>query len=195
MLQGIRATVRFGFLLLVGVAALAALGLAILRARLVQRPRLSLALASLALLLVTLEAIRAPIGYVQAHHTPRVYRFLAGEPEAVVVELPLYPPYVAHRNSHYMLHSTVHWRPMLNGYSGYRPASYFRHYDELRAFPDAPALAYLRSLRVTHIVVHAGLFAELWGLERLAEIDETPALRTMVKAGGLAIYRLEPEGE
>lgn len=193
LLQGIRASVRFGFLMLAAVAALAAFGLADLRARLATQPRRGALLAAAALALVTVEAARAPMGYVTAHRSPALFRFLADEPDAVVVELPLYAPSVIHRNAHYMLHSTVHWRPMLNGYSGFRPASYFRHYDELKAFPNDSAIAYLRALRVTHVVVHANLFAEVHGEQTLERIDETPGLRTMLRAGNMSVYSVDQD--
>ena len=195
LLQGIRASVRFGFLLLAGIAALAAFGLALLRRRLAGRPRLAAALAAAALLLVTVEAARLPVGYEPAHRTPSLYRFLASQPEAVVVELPLYAPYWAHRNSHYMLHSTVHWRPMLNGYSGFRPASYFRHFDALKDFPEPSAIGYLRRLRVTHVVVHENLFVEVHGAAAFERIAGTPGLRTLIRAGNMTIFQVAGEPE
>ena len=190
LLQGIRATVRFGFLVLAMVAALAAFGLAAARTRLMTRPRVRLAVSIAALCLVSIEAARVPVGYTTARTVPSVYRFLADEPGAVVVELPMFIGEDVFRNARYMLHSTRHWRPLVNGYSGFTPASYVAHWEAVRTFPDAAALDYLRRLGVTHVFVHANWFAEEHGAERLARIPSTPGLRLLLDGGNLTIYEL-----
>jgi hypothetical protein len=52
--------------------------------------------------------------------------------------------------------STFHWKPLLNGYSGYYPRSYLRRLDALERFPDARAIGRLRNEGVAYVVVHAG---------------------------------------
>ncbi|MBA2302043.1 MAG: hypothetical protein H0W08_05365 [Acidobacteria bacterium] len=190
LLQGIRASVRFGYLALAAVAALAAFGLSLLRAKYERRPAVRRALTVGALVLVTVEALRIPVGYSTPHATPSVYQVLTLEPNAVLVELPLYEPRAFQLNALYMLHSTVHWRPILNGYSGFRPASYVRHYERLIGFPDASSLAYLREIGVTHVAVHANAFAEKAGHERLQAIAATPGLRVAITSPNLTIYKV-----
>lgn len=194
LLQGIRASVRFGFLVLAAVAALAGLGFAAVRSRLSDRPRALAAVSAAALLLVTIEAARIPIAYTAARRVPPAYRLLATEPNAVLVELPLFSPLAVFRNAPYMLHSTVHWRPLVNGYSGFLPADYPAHWEAVRVFPDDSALAYLRELGVTHIAVHAAWFAEAHGEERLLRIPATAGLTLIVQGGTLSLYRLSPAG-
>lgn len=191
LLQGIRVAARFGYLVLAAVAALAGFGLAAARTRYADRPRVRVAISAAALLLVTAEAARLPVGYTPARHTPAVYGVLANEPGAVLVELPLFAPRAFFRNGDYMLHATRHWRPMLNGYSGFVPRQYAVHWEALRVFPDGSALEYLRSVGVTHVAVHARSFAAEQGEDRLRLIPQTPALRPFVYAGDLIIYRLE----
>jgi hypothetical protein len=185
--------VRFGYLVLAGMAALAGFGLAVLRGRWADRPRLALAVSVAALALATIEAARLPVGYTAPHVTPAAYRVLAAEPVGALVELPLYPPKAFFRNGTYMLHATRHWKPMLNGYSGFRPASYATHWEASRTFPDERSLDYLRSVGVTHVAVHANAFVEVNGAERLKQIANTPALRIAVQSGTLTIYRLGPK--
>jgi hypothetical protein len=192
LLQGIRASVRFGLLVLAAVAALAAFGLVSLRARAASRPRLRAGLALAALLLVTAEASRVPMGYTTARTAPSVYAFLADEPNAVFVELPMWTGIDRGRDARYMLHATRHWRPMLNGYSGFTPASYGEHYEALASFPDPSSMAYLRRLGVTHVAVHANWFVEQFGEERLARIPGTPGLRRILDGGNLSFYELTP---
>jgi hypothetical protein len=192
LLQGIRASVRFGYLVLAAVAALAAFGLAVVRARTAARPRVRAALSVAALVLVTVEAARVPVGYTTARTAPAVYRFLADDPGAVLVELPMWVGDKRFRDARYMLHATRHWRPLVNGYSGFTPDSYGAHYDALMSFPDDSAIAYLRALGVTHVAVHANWFVEQFGEERLARIPGTPGLRRILDGGNLSFYELTP---
>lgn len=190
LLHGIRASVRFGYLVLAAVAALAAFGLLALRTRLATRRGLRAAVSLAALVLVTAEAARVPVGYTRARTVPSVYRFLADEPNAVVVELPIFDGVDRFRNARYMLHSTRHWRPLVNGYSGFTPASFRRHAVAARAFPEPEALAYLRGLGVTHVFVHANWFTEVYGAAQLERIPRAPGLRLLLDGGNLTIYEL-----
>jgi hypothetical protein len=80
---------------------------------------------------------------------------------------------------------------MLNGYSGFLPRSYVTHYERLKSFPDESSLAYLREVGVTHVAVHAGVFAATWGGDRLNGIDRTAGLRQAITGPGVTIYRVE----
>ena len=191
LLQGIRASVRFGYLAIAAVAALAGFGLALLQSKYRHRPAAAKAITAAALVLVTVEALRIPVGYTAPHRTPSAYDILRLEPDAVLVELPLPERRNFHENAPYMLHATVHWRPMLNGYSGFLPRSYVTHYERLRSFPDPASIAYLREIGVTHVAVHTDLFAAKWGGDQLSAIEDAVALRPAVTSPGLTIYRVE----
>lgn len=190
LLQGIRASVRFGNLVLAAVAALAAFGLADLRRRLAPQPRLRLVVSTAALILITAEAARVPLAYAAPLRVHPVYTALAGERDAVLVELPLYPPVDVLRNAPYMLNSTAHWRPIVNGYSGLVPRDYHAHWEAIREFPNASAVSYLRALGVTHVAIHLEALAELQGEERLQEVLRSPALAIVAHGGTVALYRL-----
>ena len=192
LLQGIRASVRFGFLVLVGMAFLSAFGLAILRTRFEARPGLRRVITIAALALATVEALRVPVPYTPAVTTPGIYTVLKDEPGAVLLELPLYEPAAIHLNGRYMLNSTEHWRPLVNGYSGFLPRSYHEHLDALRHFPDARSIEYLRRIGVTHVAVHAGGFRHPAGQEQLKAMANTPALRPAISSGGFVIYKVRP---
>jgi len=193
LLQGIRASVRFGFMVIAAVAALAAFGLARVQTKYRHRPAVVAAVTTAALLLVTVETLRIPVGYREPHRTPTAYEVLRSLPNAVLVELPMPEPRSFHENGPFMLHATVHWRPMLNGYSGFLPRSYVTHYERLLEFPDAASIAYLRQVGVTHVAVHAELFAAKRGAERLAAIEQTATLRPAITSPGLTIYAVEQE--
>ena len=194
LLQGIRASVRFGRLFLAAVAALAAFGLWAIRHRWMAPSRARLAVSIAVLVVVTAEASRMPLGFSPRppYRSAAIYRLLADEAATAVVELPIYAPPVWHFNAPYMLNSTHHWAPILNGYSGFRPASYDRHYKQLRAFPDAGSIDALRSIGVTHVVVTHPAFVREAGQEAFDRIGATPSLRLLARSEDVSIYRLEP---
>lgn len=157
LFQGIRAAVRFGFLVVLAIAGLAGFAVARLRApgeRSKSGSRLRTAIAIVLVAAVNVEALRAPLGWRRFEGISPVYRVLAGMPGAVVAEFPFYKPADFYRNADYMLASTVHWKPMVNGYSGFLPMSYRVLADEMRAFPQPSAIAALRRAGVTHVVIH-----------------------------------------
>ena len=153
-MQGLRAAARFGNLFLLAMALLAGLGLAALRqTHAGHRGMLSAAIACV--LLVNVEALRSPMEYRMFEGIPRVYTLLAREPGPVVLaEVPFYPAHAAFENAEYVLNSTAHWRPLLNGYSGYTPASYRRLAWILWYFPREGAITEMRQAGVTHVMVH-----------------------------------------
>jgi hypothetical protein len=136
--------------------------------------------------LVNLEARRAPLDYTPFSSIPPIYDYLAAEHGAIVVEYPFYPPYLFFANAPYMLNSTRHWHPILNGYSGLRPDSYDATYAAISGFPDVASLIALAERGVTHVVVHA---QEL-GRERFDAIARAENLRLVAADGDITIYRL-----
>jgi len=186
-LQGIRAISRFGYLALVAVAVLASYGFAWGRSR-VQQRSMRIAASALVLALVTIEPLAAPIGYTRAGAIPRIYERLAAEPGAIVAELPLPIPRGIFFNAAFMLNSTVHWKPLVNGYSGFAPASYYEHYHQLKDFPSPEAVAALQRLGVTHAFVHADMLAA----DRVAAVDRVSALQRVAAEGAIVLYRVTP---
>ena len=61
-------------------------------------------------------------------------------------------------NIAYGYFSTAHWARLVNGYSGYVPASYEQLETQLRAFPSAESLDTLRRHSVTHITVNCAFY-------------------------------------
>ena len=184
LLQGIRGAARFGQLALVGLAAVAGFGFASLLSRMTNS-RWRLAMTTVVLALVTAEAWRAPLSYFEFRGIPAIYDTLAKESHAVVVHFPLHSTRSIYENTRYMLGSTRHWHPILNGYSGFVPPSYLMHLAELGGFPDDRSLRYLRTLGVTHVVLDASTLPREC-VEAAARHDE---LRLAATDGTLSIYR------
>jgi hypothetical protein len=182
LLQGVRGAARFGYLLLVAVAALAGFGLARLREA---APRARAAIALVAIAAATAEAWRAPLAFVPFEGIPPVYDLLADEPGARVAEFPFFTPAEIHRNARYMLGSTRHWKPMLAGYSGFVPPGYVRHAEALRTFPDEASRGYLRALGVTHVVVHTDAAPDV-----ARQLERSGAAVVLGSSRGIRVYRL-----
>jgi len=190
-MHGLRAAARFGNLFLLGMSALAGLGLAGLRARIDGTiSRLAMMLAAVVIVAANVEALRAPFEYRPFTGIPRLYTLLADEPRVVLAEVPFYPRQAVFENAEYVLNSTAHWRPLMNGYSGYTPASYVGHADVFWYFPRDYAIEAMRRAGVTHVMVHAARFGHE-GNDVIRQLDARPDFELMgVGSHGLRLYRL-----
>jgi len=184
-LQAIRAVSRFGYLGIVATAVLCAYGVATVRRWTAgRRWRTGASIAILAVL--ALEPLAAPIYYSQYTGIPRIYQQLALERDAVVIELPLPMRRGAFFNAPFMLNSTAHWKPMVNGYSGFVPDSYVEHYNQLHTFPASETIAALQRLGVTHAFVHR----DALGASKTADLDRTAGLTKLAMEGDIGLYRV-----
>jgi hypothetical protein len=183
-----RVPARFGLMTLLGIAVLAGLGVDIVMRRLTDRlGRHAQAMRGVfgALLLVGLgvEFRYAPIPLYPIETgsaVPPVYRWLAGQPkDDVVLEVPLRGGAGTFFEPRYVYFSTYHWRPLVNGYSGYVPTSYAEIAWQVRNLPDRYSIDYLGALGVGHLILHTAYMTQAmagrWypdppaGLEKVAE--------------------------
>jgi len=185
LFQAVRVPAHLGQIVLLMIAIMAAYGVATLQEA--WRHKRSWPLAAAAMVLVVNgEALRAPIGYVWFDGVPKIYGVLAADPEAVIVEVPFPMPSQWFLNGPYMVNSTGHWRPMLNGYSGFRPPSYEKSYEAMREFPSDRSLLALHELGVTDVVVHGRDYGE----DRVRELATLPSLRQLAHDGDITIFQL-----
>ena len=164
----IRVPSRLAILTLLAFAVLAGAGVARIVERFRPQARTAAGAALVLLLLVEFAAfpLNAP---AYAIEVGEVDRWVAARPRPfVVAELPVAPPSdavgTARHNSHYMLHSMLHWQPIVNGYSGFLPPRHEMLFDQLTRFPDEGSVRALEGLGVNYVVLHR---AEL-GEERFA---------------------------
>ena len=59
-----------------------------------------------------------------------------------------------------MYEGLSHRQRMLNGYSGYVPASYYAMLDSMRSFPDDRSMTYLRDQGVNYVILRGGFYTE-----------------------------------
>ncbi|MEO8360446.1 MAG: hypothetical protein ABI672_10485, partial [Vicinamibacteria bacterium] len=156
--SNIRATSRAGIFFAFALAVLAGYALNAMR-----RPVL-MAVAALGIFLI--EARIAPIpapswtNVIDSRQPPpAVYPWLKTQPPgSVVAELParLASDYSrpAFHDSIYMVWSTLHWQPLVNGFAGAETPLIQRFRATAPSFPDAEALDVLREAKTRFIVVH-----------------------------------------
>jgi len=190
-MHGLRAAARFGNLFLLGMSALAGLGLAGLRTTVdAKAGRSAVMLAAAVIVAANVEALRAPFEYRPFTGIPRLYALLADEPRVVLAEVPFYPPQAVFENAEYVLNSTMHWRPLMNGYSGYTPVSYMEYAAVFWYFPRDYAIDAMRRAGVTHVMVHPDRFGRE-GDDVIRQLDARTDFELMgVGSHGLRLYRL-----
>jgi hypothetical protein len=154
-LRGLRAPARASIFCLLCLAVLAAYGTAALTRSLTARIRT--VVAALVCGIVLLEYWTGPLNLVPFHNKPpTLYSVLARLPRGVVAEFPMpLPRQPPHHDPRFAYMSTFHWMPLLNGYSGFYPASYMNRLRILARFPDKRSLAELEWLRVKYVIVHS----------------------------------------
>lgn len=165
----LRAPSRFGVLAAFALAMLAALGLArALRPRTpadrapAGAPAESRTAGIVAVLLVAAAVAELnvlPFPWERALKVPSPYAVLARLPTGPVAEFPFYGERVAYPlHAQYMVLSTTHWMPLLNGYSDHIPPDFRADAFVLDSFPSNDAFAVLARHRVRYIGVHWNMF-------------------------------------
>jgi hypothetical protein len=197
--RGLRAPARASILVYLALAALAAFGWARLEKRLTRggTPFLGVPVATAIVASAMLLEYATPMkAWFVVPPTPQVYGWLADQPRAVVLELPVS---TADRldivpDGLYMFRSTAHWQPILNGYSGFFPQSYLDLTERVKAFPDDASIEYLKKRGVDLIILHGGLLApDRFGIimaELLARPDIRAVARYEARVGPDVVFRL-----
>jgi hypothetical protein len=197
--QMIRVTSRAGVFLALPLVMLGALALERLKLR-------GATLVALGLLAMA-ETLIAPIPMPEwskiidtRREPPPVYRWLAEQPgRDPIVHLPMLDVYGLERRpafheSIYMVYSTLHWNPLVNGYAGIEPRRYVQLRSLLRSFPSAESLDALRAAGTRYIVLHRKGYGPLqW--ERLQKgMPQALAgsLREVAVLGNDTVYELLP---
>lgn len=163
--------------------------------------RLAASLATIAvvgLLLVDLMSAGLPMFPVpDKSRFPPVYAWLARQPGDVsVMELPLadynertfaaglqYEETWAPREGWYTYYSTVHWKRIFNGYSGFIPDSYYEGVKATSDFPSGGSIDFIRKTGVDLVIVHGGIIGPE-KLEAVLEWERTHEDFHLVKAFG-----------
>lgn len=156
--SNIRATGRAGIFVAFALALLAGTAL-----QSVKRPAL---MSGLALLAFLIEARIAPIPTPSwtnvidsSQPAPGVYSWLKEQPAGTIVaELPARPAgdfaRPAFHDSIYMVRSTLHWQPLVNGFAGAETPLVQRFRATAPSFPEPESLDAMREAHAKYVVVH-----------------------------------------
>ncbi len=121
---------------------------------------------------------------------PPVYHWLARQKDVEgVLELPM-PDDTT--NISYMVMATRHWKPLVNGYSGYMPDVYIRFREGCCwPVPNPRQLETLRNWGVTHVLLHKQALNRDWSWEVVADFEKREKVTLLYDDGGDRVYRIQ----
>ncbi len=208
--DSMRVPARFGALFLLGIAGLAATGLTAVSHRLATI-RLSPARLTRVLPIFGSAVILLGTGGEYLNHPlpltplesgaaiPPVYHWLATQPDARILELPLFFPdhareqRIAAREQYFSL---VHHHPLVNGNATVLPKGYQALVKDLSLLPSPRAVGLLQGLGITHIVVHYDQFTESENdrnlTDRLRAEQDGFAFAPVARFGETTVYQVAP---
>ncbi|MBI4486659.1 MAG: glycosyltransferase family 39 protein [Acidobacteria bacterium] len=183
----LRAPARFGLIVVFGLSVLSGIGLAaVLRRR--RRPA---ALAA-GLFLAAVVEHAGPSSLRDVPDVEPVYRTLATMPSGPVIEMPFW--YLEHmfpRHTYYMLQSTTHWMPLINGYSDYIPPDFISTVDRAKFFPSRDAFRLLAPNHVRYAVFHMYWYNDQNRADVVARLQQfAPYLRPLYVDGDTRLYEI-----
>jgi hypothetical protein len=200
-MSAVRVTSRFAVVFLVFLSMLAGQGAAILaRVRIAGPAAVGLLAASAIVMSVPRPFpldhqdppadVKPPAAYLTpGGPMPAIYRYLRSLPDTTVVtELPFTDLWY---NTRYLLFSTYHWHPIVNGFTSFFPPAYIERVRWLVNPVRTPDQAWraLRSGETTHVVVHTGA----WDGAYVQQLDEWLTSRGARSHGsfdGAVVYEL-----
>jgi len=192
-LSGMRVPARFYAFVSVTIVYFAAVGLDFLL-RHIHSLRLR---ATVAALLAVVLAVELAPRELTWERLPReeeladVYEWIRDQPDVkALLEIPIAGDA---RETDYLYASTVHWKPIANGYGGYMPLTHQMLTDRIRYLPGPAVFPLLRDWWITHIVVHARRPDRLKALRRWEGRWATGPDRQLEKvyqSDGIYVYRL-----
>lgn len=184
----LRAPARMGIVTMLSLALLSAIALASWP-KVTQRAVPAILVA----LLAAAELNSAPLTRQRdVEPLEKAYRALQTLPDAPVAEFPyFYERPTWPRHSYYMLKSTSHWKPLVNGYSDHTPAGFRETVLGLSSFPSRRAFELLQRVETRYVVLHLNMYdtrSREALLRRLKEYETY--LRPIVREEDVWLYEI-----
>jgi len=190
-----RAPSRFGLMVTLSLAMLAALAIRDLAAK---AGRFRRALPALATCLIVVEFAQMPVRWDAAPPTAAIYRLLVTLPRGPVIELPYFwEPRTFHSHTEYMLNSTYHWFPLINGYSDHIPQDFREEAPILRRFPTPESFPLLKARGARYAIFHVGRIDPTSTRDLVTKIERYPReLKPIFRSESVWLYEIVawPEG-
>ena len=185
----LRAPSRMGILVTLSLVVFAAAAVSYLLSK-VSRPML---VAGALAILATAESMTAPLTQFRVVKPfPPAYRVLATLPSGPVAEFPFW--YERHdfpRHAYYMLNSTTHWHPLVNGYSDHIPAEFRKSVRALSTFPSREAFWILARRNTRYVVFHLDMYNSQLRERLFAGLETySPYLRPIVQEGSVWLFEI-----
>jgi hypothetical protein len=151
---------RFGLLAGFALCVMTGVSISALLARLDRSQRAG-RVTALAVILVAAAALelKTPLSFSRVPPVQPAYRMLATMPRGPVLELPFYSWRFAAARTQYLLDSTAHWMPLVNGYSSHTPRDFLENTNTFAGFPSLEAFRLLERDRVRYAVFHLDRFS------------------------------------
>jgi hypothetical protein len=152
------------------------------------------------------EGYAAPISLARVGSTaqqPEVYRWLASDRgDYAILEIPFYSaPQPEYPETRRLYASTIHWKQLVNGYSGLTPSRQPELAQQLAGFPDQEAIAALQELGaqgVRYLIVHSleqGFNRDAWEADGRWRLARSLTLRPIYESWGDFVYEINPYGQ
>jgi hypothetical protein len=159
-----RAPVRFALIVSFALSVLTAQAIAALLPRL----RWPSGVGAVLVVLAIADHL-VPLNFPQPPVASPAYRILAQQPPAPVIEMPFFDRSRFYsRHTIYMLMSTSHWMPLVNGYSDYFPPEFGENAVALAPFPYPGAFDVAERLGVKYAMFHL----DAYDAKTRAEVEE-----------------------
>jgi hypothetical protein len=182
-----RAPARFGLIVTLALCVLAGVAIADLLSRVRRAAVLCAILAT-----VTAGELATTWPMRDVGDVEPVYLALARLPPGPLIEMPFwYLEPMFPRHTYYMLQSTHHWMPLVNGYSDYLPPDFREKVLTLAAFPSRESLKLLAPDHVRYAIIHRYWYGDdTWAtvVPRMQELQ--PYLRPLYKGEGTELYEI-----
>ncbi len=151
------------------------------------------------------EGYAAPIPLAQVGNTaqlPGVYRWLARDrDDYAILEIPFYSaPQPEYPETKRLYASTIHWKQLVNGYSGFTPSRQPELAQRLAGFPDQRAVETLQESGthgVRYLIVHSleqGFDRYSWEADGRWQLARSLTLRPVYESGGDFAYEINSYG-
>jgi hypothetical protein len=155
----LRAPSRLGLVVAMVLALFGAIALRALFDR--AAPRWRVIAGAAALVVAVADVAVFPLRWAEAPDIPAGYATLTRRTRAPLVEFPFYGERIAFPlHTQYMLFSTRHWLPLVNGYSDVIPLDFREAAPVLDSFPSREAFAVMARRRVRYIAVHWDMYVD-----------------------------------
>ncbi len=188
----LRAPARFGLFVTLALAVLGGAGLATLERGWTGRRRTAW-LAVVAVVGLASASV-GPLALETAPPESQAVTWLRRLPEGAVAEFPFFGSRQNFfHHTWYMMASTLHWHPLVNGYSDYLPPDVEAALPALAQFPSPESLRFLRERDTRYVLVHWERYPVVLREPlrvKIGELQDT--LRPMLNDADTSLYELVP---